>query len=160
MNEAILMKSHRTRKVARGERVHRGRAGQTPEGRWNAEVTSEWRLDTVVDVIGECISKADTRHGMYTAILADCTQVGIMDLKSEDTTNADRKLRRTTRRLPGTMPKSIIWFDESGAEAKPQKMVRRSAYVKTMREYWRTLDPQYRERAQRMSIYVKSPDPK
>ena len=33
------MKSHRTRKVARGERVHRGRAGQTPEGRWNAEVT-------------------------------------------------------------------------------------------------------------------------
>ena len=28
-SEAILMKSRRTRKVARGERVHRGRAGQT-----------------------------------------------------------------------------------------------------------------------------------
>lgn len=123
-------------------------------------MTSEWRLDTVVDVIVECTTKADTRHGMYTAIFADCTQVDIMDLKSEDTTNADRKLRRHTRKCPGVMPKTIVWFDEDGAEAKPQKMVRRSVYVKTMRDYWRTLDPQYRERAQRMSIYVKSPDPK
>ena len=123
-------------------------------------MTSEWRLDIVVDVIGECISKADTRHGMYIAILADCTQVDIVELNRFDTTNADAKLRRTTRRMPGVMPKSILWLDESGAEAKPQKMVRRSAYVKTMREYWRTLEPQYRERAQRMSIYVKDPDPK
>lgn len=124
------------------------------------QVTRLWRLDTVVDVIGECISKADTRHGMCTAMFAGCTRVDIMDLNRFDTTNADRKLRRMTRRMPGIMPKSIIWFEEVGAEAKPQKMVRRSVYVKTMRDYWRTLDPQYRERAQRMSIYVKSPDPK
>ena len=123
-------------------------------------MTRQWRLDTVVDVIVECISKADTRHGMYIARFAECTQVDIVDLNRFDTTNAVRKMRRMTRGIPGTMPKSIIWFDESGAEAKPQKMVRRSAYVKTMRDYWRTLDPQYRERAQRMSIYVKSPDPK
>ena len=97
---------------------------------------------------------------MYIARFAECTQVDIVDLNRFDTTNAARKMRRMTRGIPGTMPKSIIWFDESGAEAKPQKMVRRSAYVKTMRDYWRTLDPQYRERAQRMSIYVKSPDPK
>ena len=95
-------------------------------------MTSEWRLDTVVDVIGECTSKADMRHGMYIAMFAGCTQVDIMDLNRYDTTNADRKLRRMTRRTPGIMPKSIIWFDEGGAEAKPQKMVRRSAYVKTM----------------------------
>ena len=83
-----------------------------------------------------------------------------MEINRYDTTNADRKLRRMTRRCDGIMPKSIIWFDEDGAEAKPQKMVRRSVYVKTMRDYWRTLDPQYRERAERMSIYTKSPDPK
>jgi hypothetical protein len=77
-----------------------------------------------------------------------------------DNTDPGRKLRRHTRRLPGVMPKTIIWFEEVGAEAKPQKMVRRSAYVKIMRKYWRSLDPQYRERAQRMSKYVKSPDPK
>lgn len=97
---------------------------------------------------------------MCIAKFAGCTQVDIVELNNYDTTNVDRKLRRMTRRMPGTMPKSIIWFEEVGAEAKPQKMVRRSAYVKTMHEYWRTLDPQYRERAQRMSIYVKSPDPK
>lgn len=83
-----------------------------------------------------------------------------MDLNDYDITPLDRKLRRHTRRVPGVMPKTIVWFDEDGAEAKPQKMVRRSVYVKTMRDYWRTLDPQFRERAQRMSIYVKSPDPK
>ena len=83
-----------------------------------------------------------------------------MEINDRDTTNADRKLRRMTRRLPGTMPKSIIWFDESGAEAKPQKMVRRSAYRKMMIEYWATLRPEFRERAERMSKYVKDPDPK
>lgn len=123
-------------------------------------MTSEWRLDTVVDVIVEFISKDATRHGMYIATLAGCTQVDIMDLNSFDTTPLGRKFRRYTRGRDTGMFKTIIWFDDSGAEAKPQKMVRRSAYVKTMRDYWRTLNPQYRERAQRMSIYVKSPDPK
>ena len=130
-------------------------------------MTSEWRSDTVVDVTGECISKADTRHGMCIVIHADCIQVDIVDLNRFDTTNADRKLRRTTRRLPGTMPKSIIWFDESGAEAKPQKMTIRSTYKKLQMDYWYYLElgqldraVQKRERAQRMYKYVKSPDPK
>ena len=97
---------------------------------------------------------------MYIAKFAGYIRVDIMDLNSNDTTPVDRKLRRHTRKCPGVMPKTIVWFDESGAEAKPQKMVRRSAYVKTMREYWWTLDPRFAERAQRMSKYVKSPDPK
>ena len=107
------------------------------------------------------------RHGTYIAMFAECIQVGIMDLNSYDTTPLDRKLRRHTRKTPGVMPKTIVWFDESGAEAKPQKMVRRSAYIKTQMDYWYYLElgqldlaVQKRKRAQRMSIYVKSPDPK
>lgn len=114
----------------------------------------------MLDATAEYISKDDTRHGMYIVTFVECTQVDIMDLNSYDSTPVDRKLRRHTRKCPGVMPKTIVWFDESGAEAKPQKMVRRSAYVKTMRQYWWTLDPRFAERAQRMYIYVKSPDPK
>jgi len=90
-----------------------------------------------------------------------------MDLKRIDDTNPRRKLRRTRSRIPGVMYKTRVWFDEVGAEAKPQKMILRAAYKKTQMEYWYYLEHgqpdravQSRERAQHMSKYVKSPDPK
>jgi hypothetical protein len=105
--------------------------------------------------------------GTYTAMYAGCTQVGTMDLKRIDDTNPERKLRRTKSRIPGVMYKTRVWFDEVGAEAKPQKMTIRSAYKKTQMDYWYYLElgqldraVQSRERAQRISKYVKSPDPK
>ena len=91
-----------------------------------------------------------------------------MDLKVSDDTNPHRKMRRTTRRLPGVMYKTRIWFEEVGAERIPQKSIKimRSAYKKTMGSYWYYLQlgrpelaAQYRDRAQHMSKYVKSPDP-
>ena len=91
-----------------------------------------------------------------------------MDLKAIDDTNPLRKLRRHTRRLAGRRTKTIIWFDESGAERIPQKSIKtmRSAYKKTIWEYWYWIDKgqpdraaPYCKRAQHMSKYVKSPDP-
>lgn len=73
-----------------------------------------------------------------------------------DRTDPHRKMRRHTRRMPGVMPKTIVWFEEVGAERKPQKMrkVMRSAYKKTMMEYWWSLDPRYAKRAQTMRVYT------
>lgn len=91
-----------------------------------------------------------------------------MDLKESDTTNPHRKMRRWTRRTPGIMYKTQVWFEEVGAERIPQKSIKimRSAYKKTIQEYWYWIDKgqpdraaQYAERAQHMSKYVKSPDP-
>jgi hypothetical protein len=75
-----------------------------------------------------------------------------------DRTDPYRKMRRHTRRLPGVMPKTIIWFEEVGAERIPQKSIKimRSAYKKTIDNYWRTLDPRYLDRAQRMRHYTQS----
>ena len=73
-----------------------------------------------------------------------------------DRTDTNRKMRRHTRRCPGVMPKTIIWFEEVGAERIPQKSIKvmRSAYKKTMMEYWWTLDPRYAKRAQTMRVYT------
>ena len=79
-----------------------------------------------------------------------------MDLAKNDETNPHRKMRRHTRRLAGRRYKTIIWFDEVGAERIPQKSIKvmRSAYKKTMMEYWWTLDPKYAKRAQTMRVYT------
>ena len=79
-----------------------------------------------------------------------------MDLKENDDTNPHRKMRRITRRLPGVMYKTRVWFEEVGAERIPQKSIKvmRSAYKKTMMEYWWTLDPKYAKRAQEMRVYT------
>jgi hypothetical protein len=105
--------------------------------------------------------------GTCIAMFAGLRQGDIMDLAEVDTTNPHRKMRRTRSRIPGVMYKTRVWFEEVGAEAKPQKMVRRSAYLKTQDNYWYYLELGQldravlnRERAQRISIYVKSPDPK
>ena len=91
-----------------------------------------------------------------------------MDLKESDTTNPHRKMRRFKSKLPGVMYKTRVWFDEVGAERIPQKSIKimRSAYKKRNMNYWYYLQlgntdlaVHNRERAQRMSKYVKSPDP-
>jgi hypothetical protein len=47
-----------------------------------------------------------------------------------------------------------------GAEGDTsEKQIVRSVYRKMMIEYWATLRPEFAERAQRMSKYVKVPDP-
>ena len=83
-----------------------------------------------------------------------------MDLKASDDTDPNRVLRRI-RTVNGRKIKTRHWFDTVGAERIPQKSIKiiRSVYVKTMWDYWRTGDPRIRERAERMSKYVKGPDP-
>jgi hypothetical protein len=83
-----------------------------------------------------------------------------MDLARADKTDPHRKMRRMKRRLDGTMYKTVIWFEWYGAERIPQKSIKimRSAYKKTIAEYWRTLDPTYMEKAQCMRMYTKPDD--
>ena len=83
-----------------------------------------------------------------------------MDLAKADTTDPQRKMRRWTRRLAGRRYKTVIWFERHGAERIPQKSIKvmRSAYKKTTDDYWRTLDPRYIQRAQRMRKYVGTDD--
>ena len=116
----------------------------------------------------ESISKVVTRLGMCIAMFAGLRQVVTMDLKESDQTNPHRKMRRHNRRLPGTMYKTIIWFEDIGAERIPQKSIKimRSAYKKTIQKYWYWIEKgqpnraaPYAKRAEGMSKYVKSPDP-
>ena len=83
-----------------------------------------------------------------------------MDLRASDDTDPNRVLRRI-RTVNGRKIKTRHWFEPIGAERIPQKSIKiiRSVYTKTMMDYWRTGDPRIRERAERMSKYVKSPDP-
>jgi hypothetical protein len=106
--------------------------------------------------------------GMYIAMYVGLRQGDIMDLAAIDTTDPHRKMRRFSVRVPGLRVKTRIWFDGVGAERIPQKSIKtmRSAYKKRNMNYWYYLElgntdqaVQNRERAQRMSKYVKSPDP-
>ena len=81
-----------------------------------------------------------------------------MDLKASDDTDPNR-VRRMIRTVNGRKVKTRIYFELSGAERIPQKSIIRSRYRLTMWDYWETGDPRIRERAERMSKYVKSPDP-
>ena len=81
-----------------------------------------------------------------------------MDLKASDDTDPNR-VRRMIRTVNGRKIKTRIYFEQSGAERIPQKSIIRSRYRLTMWDYWETGDPRIRERAERMSKYVKSPDP-
>ena len=81
-----------------------------------------------------------------------------MDLKASDDTDPTR-VRRMIRTVNGRKIKTRIYFERSGAERIPQKSIIRSRYRLTMWDYWETGDPRIRERAERMSKYVKSPDP-
>ena len=99
--------------------------------------------------------------GTSIAMSVGFTQVGIMDLNRYDTTHL-HGVWRVTRVHPYTSRKvkSVRWLDMDGAREIPQKTrIIRSRYRIKMREYWITLDPETRERAERMSKYVKDPVP-
>jgi hypothetical protein len=83
-----------------------------------------------------------------------------MDLSEYDETPLGSKLRRTTVRIGGEYVKTRTYLDEDGAgrDTSENKIVR-SAYKKMMLEYWISMNPRYRERAERMSIYVNYPVP-
>ena len=94
--------------------------------------------------------------GTSIAMSVGSTQVGIMDLNRYDTTHL-HGVWRVTRVHPYTSRKvkSVRWLDMDGAREIPQKTrVIRSLYRREMQEYWRSLDPKKRERAERMSKYV------
>ena len=81
-----------------------------------------------------------------------------MDLKASDDTDPNRVMR-WIRTVNGRKIKTRIYFEVIGAERIPQKSIIRSRYRLAMWDYWETGDPRIRERAERMSKYVKSPDP-
>ena len=81
-----------------------------------------------------------------------------MDLKDSDDTDPNRVMRRI-RTVNGRKIKTRIYFEVIGAERIPQKSIMKSNYRKQMYRYWADLCPQRRERAERMSKYVKDPDP-
>ncbi len=101
------------------------------------------------------------RRGRQTAMYVDLRQVVTMgiDLERFDTSCTSERWRvqcwRNGRRF-----NSVMWLDRGGAKQIPQKSIIKSNYRKLMFDYWRTLDPQHRERAQHMYKYVKSPDPR
>ena len=85
------------------------------------------------------------------------TRVYTMVLSEYDETPLGSKLRRTTVRIGGEYVKTRTYLDEDGAgrDTSENKIVR-SAYKKMMLSYWDSLNPSYRERAERMSIYVNA----
>ena len=99
--------------------------------------------------------------GTSIVTFVESTQVGIMVLNKIDTTPL-HGVWRVTRVHPYTSKKvkSVRWLDLDGAREIPQKTrIIRSRYRIKMREYWITLDPEIRERAERMPKYVKGPVP-
>lgn len=91
-----------------------------------------------------------------------------MDLSKYDETLLTQKWRKQCWR-DGNRIKTHMWLDEVGARrdtSENEKKIMRSAYKKTMLEYWYYLDRgqkdaaiKQRERAQRMIKYVEYPVP-
>lgn len=93
-----------------------------------------------------------------------------MDLRASDDTDPGsvKRLCRVYERVGrhgvrwnGRYRYYLVSSGTYGAEQIPQKSINviRSEYRKTMMDYWLTVDPRIRERAERMSKYVKDPDP-
>jgi hypothetical protein len=84
----------------------------------------------------------------------------IMDLSKYDRTQLTDKWRQQCWRN-GNRIKTRRWLDRNGAERDTsENKIIRSVYKKTMWNYWDTLDPRLRERAERMSIYANYPVPR
>jgi hypothetical protein len=96
---------------------------------------------------------------MYIVRTVGITRVGIMDLSKYDDTQLHHQWRQQCWRN-GNRIKTRLWLDKDGAkrDTSENKIVR-SAYKKMMLSYWESLNPSYRERAERMSIYVNYPVP-
>jgi hypothetical protein len=117
------------------------------------------RLGIVPGAGNESDSRANLRPGAYIVRIVDLTRGDIMDLSEYDETQLDARWRLQCWRN-GNRIKSRKWLDEDGAgrDTSENKIVR-SAYKKMMLSYWESLNPSYRERAERMSIYVNYPVP-
>ena len=99
------------------------------------------------------------RPGTCIVNIVGITRVDIMDLSEYDETQLDAKWRQQGWR-DGNRIKTRRWLDRDGAERDTsENKITRSVYRKTMMTYWSTLDWRVRERAERMSIYVKYPVP-
>jgi hypothetical protein len=108
----------------------------------------------------EFVSRANLPLGMYIVKIVEFTRVDTVDLSKYDETPLGRKLRRTAVRIGNEYVKTRTYLDEDGAERDTsENKIVRSAYKKMMLEYWSSLNPSYRERAERMSIYVNYPVP-
>jgi hypothetical protein len=104
-------------------------------------------------------SRGSMHPGTYIVEIVGTTLVGIMDLSEYDETQLHHKWRKQCWRN-GNRIKTRMWLDRDGAgrDTSENKIVR-SAYKKMMLEYWSSLNPSFRERAERMSIYVNNPVP-
>jgi hypothetical protein len=99
------------------------------------------------------------RPGMCIVRIVGITLGDIMDLSKYDRTQPDHKWRRQCWRN-GNRIKTRMWLDRNGAERDTsENKIVRSTYKKTMLQYWSSMDSKYRERAERMSIYVNNPVP-
>ena len=118
------------------------------------------RCDIVQGVGNGYGSRVSLPLGTYTVRIVGFTRVDTVELSEYDETPLGRKLRRTAVRIGDEYVKTRTFLDEDGAERDTsENKIVRSAYKKMMLEYWSSLNPSYRERAERMSIYVNYPVP-
>jgi hypothetical protein len=83
----------------------------------------------------------------------------IMELSKYDETQLHHKWRQQCWR-DGNRIKTRRWLDRNGAERDTsENKIVRSTYKKMMRLYWKSLNPRYRKRAERMLKYAEYPVP-
>ena len=89
--------------------------------------------------------------------IVEITRGDTMDLSKYDETLLEDKWRQQCWR-DGNRVKTRRWLDKGGAkrDTSENKKVVRSAYKKMMFLYWETLDPRYKEKADRVGIYTCS----
>ena len=96
-------------------------------------------------------------HGMSIVTYAGSLRGDIMEMIDDTPLNC--RLSRECWR-DGVRYKTRTLLVPDGAEGDTsEKQILRSVYKKLMIQYWATLRPEFAERAQRMSKYVKVPDP-
>ena len=134
---------------------------QTMRAMCSALWPMEWReiqcqLGIVPDAGNESVLRANLHLGTYIVRIVGLTRGDTMDLSKYDRTQLDAKWRRQCWRN-GNRVKTRMWLDRNGAkrDTSENKIVR-SVYRKLMRDYWITLDPRTKERAERMRIYTQT----
>jgi hypothetical protein len=102
------------------------------------------------------VSRANLPLGTYIVRIVGITLGDIMELSKYDETMLHHKWRQQCWRN-GNRIKTRRWLDRNGAkrDTSENKIVR-SVYRKLMRDYWITLDPRTKERAEAMRIYTRT----